>query len=584
MKISRIISSLTVGGLLCITASSTASASSVTAKPSKPTISGITAVKSSRSGKVDVTVVFTKAATNSKAPLTLTEVKIGSATCKALKSATRCTVKNISVGKKVKVSARAMNRNGFGGSSFAVSYIPKAGNKWVRSTPASVSTTVPGVVSTTVPGVVSTTVPGVVSTTVPSVVAAGLKFNIKNAVGLALKSSVSSAAVRKNATGSNLQTVDSAGNTADAVSSGSASIAKFLIAPNDKLFVLFNNKTAVGETSCLLAEVNKTTGEPACIESELISITWPSEANGSNPIQFSSDGALYYMGQGGVAPNDSGVLRRYSDGKTTSLVTNNVLLSKFLVLNSGDVLLEGSTKGTGATWLRKVSITGELSTILTPFTSYLMLETSDRNVLLHSYFNGSWGYKRYITNESRIESDFWIVSQAGGSPTSRFNLRDVCLEGQLFKDDAFCSGAGITRLVIRTLSQKVLLLQTYNGKNSSITQVNPTFIGLTSEVKSVGVAQSVLDYIILSGTNGSSKNVTTLYNSSTDTEQVLIPAATEIEVYHLNYVASTNKIMFDGLRFSDNKYVIGQVDLNTRTVTASQTGSSKLLDFQTFGS
>jgi hypothetical protein len=109
-------------------------------------------------------------------------------------------------------------------------------------------------------------------------------------------------------------------------------------------------------------------------------------------------------------------------------------------------------------------------------------------------------------------------------------------------------------------------------------------MGLTSEVKSVGVAQSVLDYIILSGTNGSSKNVTTLYNSSTDTEQVLIPATTEIEVYHLNYVASTNKIMFDGLRFSDNKYVIGQVDLNTRTVTASQTGSSKLLDFQTFGS
>jgi hypothetical protein len=75
-----------------------------------------------------------------------------------------------------------------------------------------------------------------------------------------------------------------------------------------------------------------------------------------------------------------------------------------------------------------------------------------------------------------------------------------------------------------------------------------------------------------------------LYNTSTDTEQVLIPASTEIEVYHLNYVASINKIMFDGLRFSDNKYVIGQVDLNTRVVTASQTGSSKLLDFQTFGS
>jgi hypothetical protein len=134
------------------------------------------------------------------------------------------------------------------------------------------------------------------------------------------------------------------------------------------------------------------------------------------------------------------------------------------------------------------------------------------------------------------------------------------------------------------LSQKVLLLQTLIGKNSSLTQVYPTFAGLTSEVKSIGVAQSVLDYIILSGTDLNGKNITTIYNTSTDTEQVLIPASTEIEVYHLNYVASTNKIMFDGLRFSDNKYVIGQVDLNTKVVSASQTGSSKLLDFQTFGS
>jgi hypothetical protein len=106
----------------------------------------------------------------------------------------------------------------------------------------------------------------------------------------------------------------------------------------------------------------------------------------------------------------------------------------------------------------------------------------------------------------------------------------------------------------------------------------------STAVTNVAVMQRVLTYLILSGTNSGGQNITTLYNTSTDTEQVLIPASTEIEVYHLNYVASTNKIMFDGLRFSDNKYVIGQVDLNTQVVTASQTGSSKLLDFQTFGS
>ena len=557
LKISRIISSLTIGGLLCISASSSVSASSVTAKPSKPTISGITAAKSSRSGKVDVTVVFIKATTNAKAPLTLTEVKVGSATCRALKSATRCTVKNVSTGKKLLVSARSRNRNGFGASSSGVSYVPKVGFKWERLAPGSVSTTVPGSVSTTLPGSVSTTVP----------TATALKFNIKNAVGLTLKSTVSSAAVRKSATGSNLQAVDTAGNTSDAVISGTASIAKFLIAPNDKLYVLFYDKTTVGTVSCSLAEVNKTTGDPVCIESEILSVNWETELNGSSPIQFSASGAIYYMGRDGVAPNDSSVLRRHSDGKTTSLVTNNILLSKFLVLETGDVLLEGSTKGTGASWLRKVSVTGELSTIFTPFRSNLMIGTPDGNVLISSS-----GYKRYITKEARIDSD-----------ATRFDLTAVCFVGLVRNDNAFCS-MGETKLVIRTLNQRVLLLQTYIGKNSSLTQVFPTFAGLTSEVKSVGVAQSVLDYIILSGTDLNGKNITTIYNSSTDTEKVLIPSTSEIEVYHLNYVASTNKIMFDGLRFSDNKYVIGQVDLNTKVVSASQTGSSKLLDFQTFGS
>jgi hypothetical protein len=213
-----------------------------------------------------------------------------------------------------------------------------------------------------------------------------------------------------------------------------------------------------------------------------------------------------------------------------------------------------------------------------------MLGTSDGNVILHSYFTNSWGYKRYITNESRIESDYWIIPQAGGSPVSRFNLTDICLDGQSVKNNAFCSGAGHTKLVIRTSTQKVLLLQTYNGKNSSLTQVYPTLAEMTLGVTNVGIAQSVLDYVIMSGTNSNGQNITTLYNTSTNTEQNLVPASNEIEMYHLNYVASSNKIMFDGLRFSDNKYVIGQIDLNTGQVNSSQTGSSKLVDFQTFGS
>jgi hypothetical protein len=115
-------------------------------------------------------------------------------------------------------------------------------------------------------------------------------------------------------------------------------------------------------------------------------------------------------------------------------------------------------------------------------------------------------------------------------------------------------------------------------------QYFPNVVGASTSVKNVGVMEPALSSLILTGTNSAGLNITTLYDTSSDTEQVLIPDSNEIEVYHLNYVASTNKVMFDGLRFSDNKYVIGQVDLGTKVISASQTGSLKLLDFQTFGS
>ena len=136
------------------------------------------------------------------------------------------------------------------------------------------------------------------------------------------------------------------------------------------------------------------------------------------------------------------------------------------------------------------------------------------------------------------------------------------------------------RSLVATSNNQVYAI---TGTIPTLVQYFPNVVKTSTAVTNVGVMQRVLTYLILSGTNSDGLNITTLYNTSTDTEQVLIPASTEIEVYHLNYVASTNKIMFDGLRFSDNKYVIGQVDLNTQVVTASQTGSSKLLDFQTFG-
>ena len=141
LNIARNMSSLILGGLVCFSAASITSASSNELKPSKPEIYSIAAAKSLRTGRVDVTVVFAKAVTHPKSPLILTEVKVGNSVCRAPKSVTRCTVKNVLAGRKLNVSARAQNRNGFGASSAGIPFTPKAGIKWTRKVPESVATT-----------------------------------------------------------------------------------------------------------------------------------------------------------------------------------------------------------------------------------------------------------------------------------------------------------------------------------------------------------------------------------------------------------------------------------------------------------
>ena len=197
---------------------------------------------------------------------------------------------------------------------------------------------VPG--ATTPPA--ATTLP--TATTAP-VGAQELKFDINNAVALMMSSSsVSSASTRKKSLGSNLQTLDQTGKTKDAVVSGRASIKRYLIAPNDKLYIEFSDAPTIGGAPCLLAEVSKDTGLPVCIERDTGFVIIPAGQSKSqwgltfrplvNDIQFDSDGNVYYLGTPstwkqqfpGLTCLDTGlggmagqVVRKFSNGTTTDI-------------------------------------------------------------------------------------------------------------------------------------------------------------------------------------------------------------------------------------------------------------------------
>jgi hypothetical protein len=78
----------------------------------------------------------------------------------------------------------------------------------------------------------------------------------------------------------------------------------------------------------------------------------------------------------------------------------------------------------------------------------------------------------------------------------------------------------------------------------------------------VTLAQGVISNVILAGTNAAGTNLISVYDTSSKQETIVLDASNEIEAYSITYVASRNSIMFTGLRFSDNKYVVGEISLS----------------------
>lgn len=420
-----------------------------------------------------------------------------------------------------------------------------------------------------------------------------LKFNIKNAVGIAL---VKKASVKKKSTppagavdevapeDTTLVAVDEAGKTTEAISSGEAVVKKFLVAPNDKLYVLFDSPTVVGDAAtCLLAEVDPATGDPKCIENELATVAWNSGEPGSlNPsIQFDATGAIYYIG---TAQSGKYNLRKYAAGATTSLINDNIQIYDFLVLSDGNVYYTGMTLTTKLSYTRRVDPAGLVTTVQGE-RSYFLMRFADNNVY---YGVASKGVLTWLTKSNKND-DFPYIAPSTATQIARNDTTKFCVAG-VAANDGFCEIATGTvttpgvyiRQSFNTLSGKTFV-NAGNAPMGTLMQYYPQVKRATTVVDKMTIGQVIVDYIIMAGVNVNGQNVLTLYDTTSGTERKLIDETKEIEIYRLNYVSS-NKIMFDGLRFADNKYVIGQVDLSTGAVTASQTGSDKLIDFQTFAS
>ena len=102
-----------------------------------------------------------------------------------------------------------------------------------------------------------------------------------------------------------------------------ALIRRFLIAPNNKLYVEFLNNSMIEGLPCLLAEIERDSGIPKCIERDTdfrflgvgqdprVFCDCPEERPLRNDIQFDKIGNIYYAGIPGTwikdSPNSKGI-------------------------------------------------------------------------------------------------------------------------------------------------------------------------------------------------------------------------------------------------------------------------------------
>ncbi len=403
----------------------------------------------------------------------------------------------------------------------------------------------------------------------PGTGSARVKFNFSGATGLALADSVDASAtfkfslapVKSSATvgKSNLRKTLADGALADVLETGEAKISKFLVGPNDKLYVLFDTSCRAGVSCpdrCLLGEVDIQSGEMTCVDNELSSISWPYNANNTipsvKPLQFDLDGNLYYQG----TANGMVVLRKYNSQtkKIEDLINENINLSGYLVLADGSILLAGRTATSNLYWLKKRRVGGSIVPVAS--------------------FNVSW---MSIFPDGRV--------YIGSSDATIYRMDQ---DAETLEPQAWLSQYGPSFNIVAGMQSELALMHSSAGSvygvygsppNLDLYRLFPVPHRITTSVGAISGIQPVLSNLIIYGTDRSGYGQLILYNMTDGQEQNLIGNA-QMEIYRVEYLLRQNAIQFDGQRFSDGKYVLCTVYLDSLGMACSPTGSVKLADFQ----
>jgi|UPI00048D7335 hypothetical protein len=335
--------------------------------------------------------------------------------------------------------------------------------------------------------------------------------------------------------------LESDGSQSDPLINGDVTIQDFYIAPNDDVYAALAGKQQLvtGGTACLLVKINSITGVPTCIDSTLDSIDWNTEGILPMPIQFDLGGNIYYLGQSG----NNTVLRKNSNGVNTNLTNANIQISAFYATPNGEVVLCGNTKSNNLIdWVRVLRTDGSLSTLKSGFSCRFMQKFSDGKLWIGN--GGIPGYfLRYDFSAKKLIDSPRVTTESVAELGVRWDVSLGTITDS-FHFPATKESWGLA-----------------DNPSTTLVRYTPSLMIAETSLTTYTMGRRVLNTLVLTGLDKNEINKLILYDTQNGNEIVVFDGRNEVEIYDMVFIGGSNKLMFSGLRFSDNAYVVGQVSL-----------------------
>jgi hypothetical protein len=248
-------------------------------------------------------------------------------------------------------------------------------------------------------------------------------------------------------------------------------------------------------------------------------------------------------------------------------VRDNVQVTDYVVLGDGSVIMAGRTVSTSISWIRKVSVgTGAITNLVNGAIATFLRKFVDNNLYygVSSSVNSTGGVYRYSVDQGKVDTLPWISGSYGSYGSAQNDTSSLCSYQEGVKTSVFCSmGGTLVKDIFNIGTERTLAIVgvTYGSGGTDLMQFYPTVARANTVITTITVWHQMGNKLLLAGTNKDDKNILSLYDPSTSQETILLDTSNEIEIYNLGYVASTNKVMFNGLSFANGQYVVGDISL-----------------------